>query len=370
MPVDATQLKESILDYLDADAMNSDQEAVSVTNGVSGVSDPTDPQDPDDQEAFSDALWLAITEAKNTHFATNEDMWLAICQGIADHLNESGLGGGGFSYKTPCVLASTANLDLTGHETIDGFLTTTDMRVLVKDQTNKAQNGIYLAKSTAWVRATDADAWDELVSAFVFITTGFQNGSCGYVSLSQAGGTLGSTDIEWAQISAAGQITAGAGLDKTGSTLFVGEGNGIDVGTDTISVDPDGPTIEVSANGVCSRGMREITETNPTDLTAGSIKDGEYLKRSGTNIVSVPLTPLQKATLTITGNGNDAIFTADHALGLEVVVTTWDWDTGYQVLIETKNTDLGEGNTPRYRMTFYFAAVPALNKVYKAVLVG
>lgn len=65
----------------------------------------------------------------------------------------------GSNASIACTVATTANVNLTtgGLLTIDGILLQADNRVLVWKQTNAAQNGIYLAKAGAWVRAADAD---------------------------------------------------------------------------------------------------------------------------------------------------------------------------------------------------------------------
>jgi hypothetical protein len=64
----------------------------------------------------------------------------------------------------PCKVATTANVNLAlvGLPTIDGILVQNDDRVLVWRQTNAQQNGIYLARTGAWVRATDFDETAEV----------------------------------------------------------------------------------------------------------------------------------------------------------------------------------------------------------------
>jgi len=57
--------------------------------------------------------------------------------------------------KAPCRVASVANLTLEGLQTVDDIDVVTNDRVLVKDNDNAAENGIYLAQTTAWVRASD-----------------------------------------------------------------------------------------------------------------------------------------------------------------------------------------------------------------------
>ncbi len=83
-------------------------------------------------------------------------------------IRASGIGGGGDSggtstWKQPVRVATTANITLSGEQTIDGILTSTD-RILVKDQTTTSANGIYVTATGAWTRATDMDNTVETLS--------------------------------------------------------------------------------------------------------------------------------------------------------------------------------------------------------------
>ncbi|MES0091002.1 hypothetical protein [Mesorhizobium sp. M0030] len=62
------------------------------------------------------------------------------------------------AYKAPCRLATTGNITLSGLQLIDGSVTAADDRVLVKDQTDGRENGIYIASSGLWQRARDLDS--------------------------------------------------------------------------------------------------------------------------------------------------------------------------------------------------------------------
>ncbi|QND67634.1 hypothetical protein HB777_29330 [Mesorhizobium loti] len=62
------------------------------------------------------------------------------------------------AYKAPCRLATTANIALSGLQTIDGSVTAADDRVLVKDQADARENGIYIASTGLWMRARDMDS--------------------------------------------------------------------------------------------------------------------------------------------------------------------------------------------------------------------
>jgi hypothetical protein len=57
--------------------------------------------------------------------------------------------------KGPCRVATTANIALSGTQTIDGVAVVVDDRVLVKDQTAPSENGIYVVDTGPWRRAKD-----------------------------------------------------------------------------------------------------------------------------------------------------------------------------------------------------------------------
>lgn len=79
----------------------------------------------------------------------------------------------GLAMKAPCRLATTANITLSGLQSIDGVTTAADDRVLVKDQSDATENGIYVASSSTWSRATDFDSGDEITDGTcVFVASG------------------------------------------------------------------------------------------------------------------------------------------------------------------------------------------------------
>jgi len=127
----------------------------------------------------------------------------------------------GLDVKASVVAATTANITLSAPQTIDGISVVAGDRVLVKNQTTTSTNGIYLVAAGAWTRSTDADTFAKLVSAFVFVETGTINADTGHVCTVDAGGTLGSTAITFAQFSGAGSYIAGNGLTLTGNSFSV-----------------------------------------------------------------------------------------------------------------------------------------------------
>ena len=143
----------------------------------------------------------------------------------------------GLDPKGSVRAATTANITLSGTQTIDGVSVIANDRVLVKNQSTQAQNGIYICAAGAWTRATDMNIWLEVPSAYVFVEEGTTNADTGWVCTSNAGGTLDTTAITWTQFSGAGSITAGAGLTQSGTTIdAVGTTNRILVNADSIDI--------------------------------------------------------------------------------------------------------------------------------------
>jgi hypothetical protein len=147
----------------------------------------------------------------------------------------------GLDVKDSVRVATTANITLSGTQTIDGVAVAVGDRVLVKDQSTASQNGIYVVASGAWSRAADADSNAEVTAGmYCFVTEGTVNGDTGWVLTTNDPITLGTTSLTFAQFTGAGSIVAGAGLTKTGSTLDVGAGTGITVNADDVAVRRDG----------------------------------------------------------------------------------------------------------------------------------
>lgn len=123
----------------------------------------------------------------------------------------------GLSFKAPARVTTTENIPtLSGLLTVDGITLVAGNRVLVKNQATQSQNGIYVAASGAWARSADANTWDEIVSAYLFIEEGDVWAGSSWVDTNQRGGTLGTTPITFVQFSNNATYTAGTGLTLTG----------------------------------------------------------------------------------------------------------------------------------------------------------
>lgn len=129
----------------------------------------------------------------------------------------------GYSWKAPVRAATTANITLSGAQSIDGVSVIAGDRVLVKNQTAGSANGIYLAAAGAWTRATDFDTSAEALGAATFVSEGTTQGNSVWLQTTDAPITLNTTSLVFTQIGAGASYTAG---------------NGIAINTGVISVDP------------------------------------------------------------------------------------------------------------------------------------
>ena len=149
----------------------------------------------------------------------------------------------GIDWKPSVRAATTAAITLaTGLEngdTLDGVTLATGNRVLVKDQADATENGIYVvAVSGAPTRSTDADTAAEITASFaVFVEEGTANADSGWTLTNNGSVTIGTTQLTFTQFTGLGQITAGNGLTKTANTLDVVGGLGIVANANDVAVD-------------------------------------------------------------------------------------------------------------------------------------
>jgi len=191
---------------------------------------------------------------------------LADCTADSDAANKGYVDGvaQGLDIKDSVKVATTANITLSGTQTIDGVSLSADERVLVKNQSTATQNGIYLVKSGAsWVRTDDMAASSDASGAFAFIEQGSTYADVGFVCSSDKGSAVvGTNNLAFTQFSGVASVTAGNGLDKSGNEL----------------------SLDLKANGGC---VIESTELG-IDLAASSI--------TGT----LPVTKITSLTSTVT----------------------------------------------------------------------
>ncbi len=247
----------------------------------------------------------------------------------------------GLDTKPSCRVGTTANLSATysngtagvgatltnsGSQaalTIDGVTLSASDRVLVKDQTNAAHNGIYVVTtvgsgSANWVltRATPEDQPSELSGgAFVFVEEGTANGDNGYVFTHNGLPTFGTTDLDVAQFSGAGQVIAGAGLVKSGNTIDTNPDNSsIEVASDQLRVKALGITNAMLAGSIDGAKIENFKFADESS-TQGSVEIGnpmEFITGEGINTIASGNTLRIEGELASTSNIGVAKFASDN----------------------------------------------------------
>jgi len=165
----------------------------------------------------------------------------------------------GLHWKESVRVATTANITLSGTQTIDGVSLSADDRVLVKNQSSADENGIYLVKASTWERSSDMDSGDEFPGAAVFVREGTDNADLGYVCTNDSV-TLGTTEITFTQFNGAANITAGDGLSKTGNILSVNvDDSSIEIVGDSLQVKDGGIDNDMLAGSIANNKLANST---------------------------------------------------------------------------------------------------------------
>ena len=242
---------------------------------------------------FQSAVLQVATPSADSHAAT---------KGYVDSISQ------GLHWKDSVRVATTANITLSGTQTIDGIAVVADQRVLVKNQSTGSENGIYLCKAGAWARAADMNAADEFSGAAVFVQEGTANGDTGYVCSNDGDVTVGTTAITFVQFTGAGQLSGGDGIDITGSTISVNvDDSSIEISSDALQVKAGGITNAMLAGSIANAKLANSTISgvslgaNLNSLSAGNgITMTSY---NGSAAVSDLTIDLDGSTLALSDDG-------------------------------------------------------------------
>jgi len=232
-----------------------------------------------------------------------------------------------YNNGTAGVGATLTNSGTQAALVIDGVTLNSADRVLVYEQTDQTQNGIYTVTntgsgSTNWVltRATDADSYgpsdpDSLGQGDAFFV---QEGAAGagetYVMNTEGTITFGTTNITFAQFSSAQIYSAGNGLTLTGVTFAAGAGTGVTVNANDIAIGQDvGTSADVTFNTVTA-GLTGAVTGNVTGnaSTASALQTARNIALTGavtgstsfdgSGNVSITTTATSDPTITLGGD--------------------------------------------------------------------
>lgn len=180
--------------------------------------------------------------------------------------------------------ATTGNINLSnpGTAVFDGHTLVTGDRLLVWQQSTQSQNGIYVfdTSSTALTRASDSDAWDELVGTLVYVDQGTTYGEARFFCTANTGGTLGSTAVTYVQDGSGTLSTSNFVTEETPSGSINGSNTAF-----TLANTPTAGTLKVYLNGLRLKSgagndytLSTATITMTTAPVSGDVLLVDYMK--------------------------------------------------------------------------------------------
>lgn len=291
----------------------------------------------------------------------------------------------GLAWKDSVIAASTANVTVSSAPaTLDGVTLSTNDRVLLKDQTAGAENGIYVfnGAASALTRALDADTAADLIGATVTVTEGSTNNDKVY-RLVTDNVTLDTTSLSWTELGGGGtpytagngltespagtfnvantdgalSISAnsvdlasgvsGAGLTLTAGVLAVGAGNGITVNADDVAL----------ASSTAGAGL---TYTTGVLAVVGAASGGITVNADSVEVDTAVV--VRKFSQDI-GNGSATSIAVTHNLGTKDI--TWSIRT----VADDSFVVADVVATSTTQATFTFAVAPTTNQ-YRVIIHG
>lgn len=170
----------------------------------------------------------------------------------------------GMQWFEPARVASTSNIDLSagGLLTVDGIVLSISDRVLVKNQTDETQNGIYLAATEAWSRAPEYSDASAIAVSALYIEEGTLNAKTSWVQTKPIT-AVGTDVIAFSPLAAPASFnTAGDGLELSVSgTVSLKDGAGVTfdgLGNVAIALEPSGGLM-VTTNNITEALITEVT---------------------------------------------------------------------------------------------------------------
>ena len=256
----------------------------------------------------------------------------------------------GLDWKQAVNLLVDSNIsDLTNMAgTYDGHaVTTSDVgyRFLLTGQSTASENGIYVASlvsgNLSLSRADDADTYEELVGAAVFVMEGTQYGNTSWV---QSNHYLASfTGQDWSQFSGSGSVVAGSGILVDGLE---------------VSFSP------TSDGGLNSNGSIKLaTDSGLSTSSSGlQVNVGTGLEVDGNTVYFASGYGVRKYSETIGDNSNTSFNITHNFNTQDVVVSVYVASNKAEIIADVVHTH-------HDYVTVSFAVAPTLNE-YRVVVIG
>jgi hypothetical protein len=208
--------------------------------------------------------------------------------------------------------------------------------ILVKNQTNKAQNGRYYISnmgsvSTPYVltRCTYCDEASEIPGGYVFVQDG-TNAGTGWIQVVEDPATfvVGTDNIDVFQFSGSGTYTAGTGLTLTGNEYSI-----------NTSVTADLSTAQTLTN----KTLTSPVINTPTGITKSDVGLSNVDNTSDNTKALISYIPVSSATRTIS-SATDKNTLIECSVACTITIPNDTQDTGWPIgsMVEVRQTGTGQ----------------------------
>jgi uncharacterized cupin superfamily protein len=229
--------------------------------------------------------------------------------------------------KAPCVVETTENITLSGAQTINSVVVVAGNRVLVKDQTDATENGIYDAAAGAWTRATDWNNAEDVISG---VLVGISSNGNIYQGTWSGTFTVDTTEPSFSVTNLSDQYDVSNYILDTGaadayvatlSPAWTAYTTGGGLYFKAANASTGASTLNVNA-----LGEKDIKKRNDQDIEAGDIEVGGiyHVRYDGTNFQMMsPISGITATTAEINVlDGIAATLTASELSILDGVTST------------------------------------------------
>lgn len=210
---------------------------------------------------------------------------------------------GNLGIKIPVRVATTANITLSGLQTIDGILISDNVnttgipdRVLVKSQSDQTLNGIYNVSNSAWTRCGDFDGNRDIVKGtLIFCQEGTLNANGLFKVTSPSSATIGTDNITFDDasfasssvaanaaiaVAAAATATTQAASAAASATLAASTFNSTSVSSNSIATGAKTFVTQANKNYLANTPIIAVDSANPANYLYGTVTS-----YSGTSLV-------------------------------------------------------------------------------------
>jgi hypothetical protein len=258
----------------------------------------------------------------------------------------------GLYWKQAARVATTANITLSGTQTIDGIAVIAGDRVLVRSQTAGSENGIYIVAAGAWARSADATTGTQILASALYIQSGATlTGGTQWANSNTGAITIGTTAITYGQLAGAGVYTNGTGISLT-ANMF-----GLDLTYTDARYSAKAGSSSIITVGNIGTGTWQATAITDSYIASATTWNAKQNALSGTGFVKIVGTTISYdnstylTTITPAGSNTYIQYNNSGALGASSDFTYNNSTKAFNVKINNSAFNI-DGSSPAILMNY------------------